>query len=75
MFPEGALRQIYLATEVNREYIRDCTIYYQVGDHIKKTVDSYTRSAHVIICSSTVEECQRLCDNFVEHLNYQVVQE
>lgn len=23
MFPEGALRQIYLATEVNREYIRD----------------------------------------------------
>ncbi|WP_041638186.1 ATP-grasp domain-containing protein [Anoxybacillus flavithermus] len=75
MFPEGALRQIYLATEVNREYIRDWTIYYQVGDHIKKTVDSYTRSAHVIICSSTVEECQRLCDNFVEHLNYQVVQE
>ncbi|KAF0994152.1 ATP-grasp domain-containing protein [Geobacillus thermoleovorans] len=73
MFPEGVLRQISLDTEVNREYIQDWAIYYQVGDHINKTVDSYTRSGHVIVCSSTVEECQRLCDNFVDQLKYQIV--
>ncbi|AST06913.1 ATP-dependent carboxylate-amine ligase [Anoxybacillus flavithermus] len=75
MLPEGRLRQIFFDKEVKREYIRDWAIYYQIGDYIKKAVDSYTRSGHVIVCASTVEECQRLCDNFVEHLNYQVVQE
>lgn len=75
MFPEGVLRQISLGAEVNREYIQDWAIYYRVGDRIRKTVDSYTRSGHVIVCSSTVEECQRLCDNFLDQLKCEIVHE
>lgn len=73
MFSEGILKQISLETVVNQEYVQNWAMYYQVGDYIKKAVDSYTRSGHVIVCSETVEESQRLCDNFIEQLKYEIV--
>lgn len=73
MFPEGVLQQISLENVVNQQSIQNWAMYYRVGDYIKKAVDSYTRSGHVIVCSETVEESQRLCENFIEQLKYEIV--
>ncbi|MBB5355729.1 hypothetical protein HNR43_001707 [Anoxybacillus mongoliensis] len=73
MFPEGILQQISLENVVNQQSIQNWAMYYRVGDYIKKAVDSYTRSGHVIVCSETVEQSQRLCENFIEQLKYEIV--
>ncbi|MDP5274851.1 ATP-grasp domain-containing protein [Chengkuizengella axinellae] len=52
-FEEGTLLSKGFLDEITDDNIHQWSIYYNVGDKIKKAVDSHTRAGHVIVKSNS----------------------
>lgn len=67
-FEEGILLSKGFSNAIIDENIKEWDIYYNIGEKIKKTVDSYSRAGHVIVGSNSKELNLQSLKSFEEKL-------
>ncbi|MEQ6375946.1 ATP-grasp domain-containing protein [Bacillaceae bacterium S4-13-56] len=67
-FKEGTLLSKGFSDNISDENIKDWAIYYNIGEKVKKTADSYSRAGHIIVSSNSRESNNESLNSFEEKL-------
>lgn len=71
-FPQGTLLNIGFLNEILDENIQEWNIYYNIGEKINKTIDSYSRAGHIIVSSDSKDNNENSVKNFMSNLFFKI---